>query len=236
MREFPVPLPKRMTHLPLDPRGFPIPAFVEHLPDGSRDFRIISPTHMARCVRQHRCWICGELLGGTFAFVLGPMCCVNGVNSEPPSHVDCASFAAVACPFLSQPLAKRNERGLADLEYEHGIVEAPGIMLKHNPTAACVWVTKGYKVTNVGNGVLFDVGPPERMEFYHRGRPASRSEVDRAIQIGLPKLRAAADKDGPKARLEMERRLTRLEFLLDRQHFAPEPLPDVDLASFAEVE
>ena len=62
MREFASPLPDRMKALPVDKRGYPVPKFVEWI-DGEPDFRVVSPSHMARCFRHHRCWICGEPLG-----------------------------------------------------------------------------------------------------------------------------------------------------------------------------
>ena len=183
----------------------------------SPDFRVVDGDHLSRCFRLHRCWICGEPLGSTMAFVLGPMCCVNRVNSEPPSHYDCARFAAVACPFLSQPLARRNERNLPE---NH--VEAAGVMLTHNPTTCCLWVTKSYEVRRVGNGILFGVGEPLRLEFYHRGKPATKAEVAASVALGLPKLREMARSEGPKAEHGLVIRLAQFEALLERQPWPSE--------------
>lgn len=216
MREFPLPLPERMKSLPVDRRGFPVPKFVQWI-DGAPDFRVIDTAHMARCVRHRRCWLCGEPLGGTFVFVIGPMCCLNRVNSEPPSHYECARFAAVACPFLSQPLAKRNER---DMPSE--VKSAAGIMLPHNPTACCLWVTKGYGLQHLRNGVLFTLGDPIRLEFYHAGRPATHAEVNRAVDRGLPKLEETARQDGPVAMRELSKRLVAFRRMLERQPWPKE--------------
>ena len=216
MREFPLPLPSRMRDLPVDRRGYPVPKFVEWI-DGQPDFRVVDSAHLSRCVRHRRCWICGEPLGGTFAFVIGPMCAVNRINAEPPSHVDCAQFAATACPFLSQPLARRNER---DLPVETRATA--GIMLEHNPTACCLWVTKNYGVRVLQSGVLFTLGDPLRLEFYHRGRPATRLEVNRAIDTGLPKLEAVAKQDGIVGERALKLKLIAFRRMLDRQPWPKE--------------
>ena len=147
--------------------------------EGQPDFRIIKRDWLARCVRTGACWICGERLGAFKTFVVGPMCCINRISSEPPSHWECARFAATACPFLSQPLARRRE---ANLPAHH--VEAPGVMLPHNPEVTALWVTKYYKLRHVDNGVLFAMGDPERVQFWTKGRRASLAEVDKAVEQG----------------------------------------------------
>lgn len=230
MRTFPVPLPAKMQALPVDRRGYPIPAFVEHLPDGGRDFRIMSMAHMVRCVKHGMCWVCGGQLGAIKCFPIGPMCAVNRISAEPPSHYECGFFSAMACPFLTLPKAVRREAGLAEVE----IVRPPGEMLLHNPGLVCLWVTKAHTMERHGDGMLFRLAEPLRLEFYTEARPATRSETDAAIARGLPKLAARAAEDGPKALAELERQTARLNLLLERQQFAPEPLddlPDLDVAA-----
>ena len=179
-------MPSRIARLPRDRRGFPIPAFVGAVDkNGEPDFRIVSPNHMAKCVRQNRCWICGDVMGTRKAFALGPMCCVNRVSSEPPSHYDCAVFAAKACPFLSNPAAKRRERDLPENR------EVAGILIERNPGVTAIWMTRFYSIMNVSNGLLFAVGEPEELEFYARGRKATRAEIDASIKSGMPLLEMA---------------------------------------------
>ncbi len=120
------PLPLRITTLPVDERGFPVPRFVAWI-DGKPDFRVVDPRQRARAVRLNRCWICGEAFGAHKAFVVGPMCVVNRVSSEPPSHRECAVFAAQACPFLTLPRARRRDANLP------ATGEPPGVMLTRNP-------------------------------------------------------------------------------------------------------
>ncbi|RVJ57992.1 hypothetical protein CN166_15865 [Sinorhizobium medicae] len=202
-------MPSRIARLPRDKRGFPIPKFVGALDkNGEPDFRIVSPNHMANCVRQNRCWICGDLMGTRKAFALGPMCCINRVSSEPPSHYECAVFAAKACPFLSNPDARRRERNLPEAR------EVAGIMIERNPGVTAIWVTHFYSLIQVSNGVLFFVGEPEGLEFYARGRAATRAEIEASIASGLPHLEAIAKRDGRGATSELKRMRKRFDALL----------------------
>ena len=71
------PLPPRFLKLPLNERGYPVPKFVWHKPDGGYDFRVIEPGWPSKCVRNRLCWLCGEKLGRFMCFVVGPMCAIN---------------------------------------------------------------------------------------------------------------------------------------------------------------
>ncbi|MFD1557053.1 hypothetical protein ACFSHT_15740 [Paraburkholderia silviterrae] len=195
-------LPQRMRALPVDSRGYPVPYFVDWI-DGKPDFRVMDSRKLAACVYYKRCWICGEPLGQYKAFVIGPMCAVNRVSAEPPSHTDCAKFAAQACPFLALPKAARRESNMpVDLQVS-------GIMLKRNPGVALVWVTRSYHAVAVDNGVLFDIGEPEQTFWYAEGRLASREEVMASVQSGLPALYDLAHADGEAAVLELDTMVAR---------------------------
>jgi hypothetical protein len=191
-------MPDRMKHLPLNDQGFPIPFFVPYY-DGKPEFRGFDPDRQAICVRHQRCWLCGEPLGKFLVFTIGPMCAVNRASAEPPSHYDCAFYAVQACPFLSQPRMRRNEKDMPENE------GAPGIMLKRNPGVTLLWVTRNYKPFKAGRGVLFKVGDPVRVEFYAEGRNATHDEIMASINSGLPHLRELAEHDGPEAVTELAR-------------------------------
>ena len=194
-------LPPRLRKLPLSDRGFPVPFFAEWY-DGRPDFRVVSAAKMARAVKTDLCWVCGEKLGIHKAFVIGPMCGINHTISDPPSHLECATFAAQHCPFLSSPLAKRNERDLP--EDRRG---AAGFGLKRNPGAVGVWVTKTYRAFRASqglDGILFRLGDPVRIDWYARGRRATRAEVDQSVETGLPSLRELAVLQGPEAEAALD--------------------------------
>jgi hypothetical protein len=117
------------------------------------------------------------------------MCCINHVSSEPPSHRGCAEFAAKNCPFLTRPLAKRNDRDLP----EHK--EQPGIAIDRNPGVCAVWEASSYRVVHVGNGYLIHIGPCEGVSFWREGRPATRAEVTESVNSGCDILIDMAMKD-----------------------------------------
>lgn len=203
----PQPIPSRMLRRPRDHRGYPVPFFVAWV-DGVADFRVSDGRRMADCVGDGLCWLCGQKLGAYKSFVIGPMCVVNRVSSEPPSHLECAEWATRACPFLARPKAERRTEGMP----EDGIGPA-GIAIARNPGVAVVWTTKRYRLIRVpaelgiAPGVLFDVGEPESVSFWAMGRPATRDEVEESITTGCPALRVEAEKDGPSGVEAYERAL-----------------------------
>src|SRR5262245_33040537 len=184
-------LPLRMTALPIDESGYPVPAFVENLPDGSRDFRFMSQKHWVRCVNQRMCWVCGMKLGAYLAFVIGPMCAVNRNTSEPPCHKECAEWSARFCPFLSRPQLHRREDELTRATAGN----AAGCPILRNPGVALVWVTRNYKIwRDDEHKPLIRVDDPIEVSWWAQGRPATREEVEESIRTGYPILRKEAEK------------------------------------------
>ena len=202
------PLPQRMRALPLDHRGFPVPWFVAWI-DGQADFRVIERGRLAEAVKKNLCWLCGQPKGRHHAFIIGPMCAINRTISEPSSHLECAEFAVKACPFLTQPRMRRNEKDVPE-----AAVEAAGVGLKRNPGAVCIWITREFKLWRVENGVLFRLGDPERVLWFAEGRPATREEVQTSIDSGLHLLRQPAEEQGPEAVAALNRYIERIQPLL----------------------
>lgn len=206
-------LPENMRKLPVDHRGFPIPYFVAWQ-DGKPLFPVMDPRKQVLAIRQDRCWVCGQKTYANKCFVIGPMCCINRINSEPPSHYECARFSALNCPFLSKPLAKRTTS--EDGTFGTTPISAPaGIMLARNPGVTCIWVTKRFKIFTDRGLPLWELGPATRTEFYAQGRQATRAEIDASVSTGLPTLRGLAERDGPEAVEMMERRLKAFTGMLD---------------------
>jgi hypothetical protein len=206
---------ERIARLPVDRRGFPVPRFVA-LVNGEPDHRLIDPNYMPRAVRFGLCWICGEQLGAYKTFLLGPMCTINRLSSEPPMHRDCAEFAATACPFLSKPQMSRRDAGMPE-----EIVDPPGGFIKRNPGAMCAWTTRVYttEVHAKGDGtrgLLFFVDAPTDMHWFREGRQATREEVLDAIATGLPLLEEVAASEGLKAVTHLGVQTGELMMLLDK--------------------
>lgn len=205
-----LPTPARIQALSTDRRGFPVPWFVYTTAAGP-DHRIVDQSKIPIAVANRLCWICGQPLGKTFTFAIGPMCAVNRVSSEPPSHDECARYAVQACPFLSRPEAHRRRAGLPEDEL---LIAAAGIMLDRNPGVTLLWATRDYRPKLVGNGVLFTIGDPVSVEWMTHGRPATRAEAASALYRGLPTLIGIAHEDGPGAEAALAAQIARVPELL----------------------
>lgn len=194
-----IEIPARMRKLPRDKHGRPVPWFAATI-RGVPDFRVVKPGGHIDALRFKLCWICGQHTGAHAAFVIGPMCAINRVSAEPPSHRDCAQYAAQACPFLATPAMKRRERHLPE-----GTMPAAGVSIPRNPGVALVWVTRRWNVYRDPKGLpLFKIGSPEQTFWYAEGRDATRAEVIASIDSGLPELLKVAEEDGQDAVDELE--------------------------------
>jgi len=199
-------MPARIARLPVDERGYPVPKFVATI-DGKPDFRLAKSGWVNRCITGRLCWQCGEPIGRHLAFVIGPMCAINRVSSEPPSHLDCAQFAVKACPFLTQPKRPRNPHGLPEDKFGPG-----GVMIPRNPGVTLIWVTKRYRLfrSEHGNaGTLIHIGEPEALYWYSHGREATHDEIMASIDSGLPALREVAEMQGPDAIAALDAEIAR---------------------------
>jgi hypothetical protein len=211
------PLPARMRDLPVD-RGYPVPWFVEWIdgPFESKvpEFRATSGRKIALAHRNSLCWTCGTKLGAHKCFVIGPMCGINRISSEPPSHLECVQWSARNCPFLSRPHMVRREDELTESMKGNG----SGIMIPRNPGVTLLWVTRAYIIVNDGKGGgLFQVGDPEEVFWYSQGKPATRGQVLESVETGLPlllgMLAMEKEEDRTDAQKEIERRTVELEKL-----------------------
>lgn len=198
-------MPRRVAQLATSKAGYQIPWFVAII-DGEPDFRVIGPGRVDKAVRDRRCWICGQkMTGPTSAFVIGPMCAVNRVSAEPPSHRECAVYAAQACPFLVNPKKRRREGNKPE-----GTVAPPGEPIPRNPGVALVWITRHWSSFPDGRGgVLFDVGSATRTMWFAEGRKATRAEVLASIDSGLPILQEVAEQEGAAAEAALATQLCR---------------------------
>lgn len=192
-------LPESMAILPIDERGYPVPEFVYWGDDGKPDFRIIKPGWFTVCTARNRCWLCGGNMGGRKWFVTGPMCTITRTSAEPPAHRLCAEFAVKNCPFLTKPLAKRNERDLPEERADAG-----GFAIMRNPGVTAIWECRSYRVFGDGQGkALIEMGDPQMVTFWREGRKASREEILSSIESGIPFLAEAANRDGAAAVREL---------------------------------
>jgi hypothetical protein len=147
------------------------------------------------------------------------MCAVNRISSEPPSHRECAEYAAKNCPFLSKPQMHRR----TDDEFGAMIKPSPGVMIERNPGVTLLWYTKRHLVETIRHrpgavdGVLFRLGRSFKVEWYCRGRAATRAEVLESMESGIPILRQQAEThDGPEGVAYLETQIAQAYRLLPR--------------------
>lgn len=202
------PLPERMRHLKIDERGYPVPYFVATV-NGKPDFRVSDAERWQKCARFGHCWVCGEIVGQFKTFVIGPMCAVNRVTSEPSCHLDCAVFSATACPFLTLPKAKRRDANMPSEARE-----APGIVISRNPGVTCLWTTRSYKYLDAGNGYLFKLDDPTDIQWFAEKKAATREQCLSAIDSGMPQLRELAEMEGSAALEALDQAYARMLQLL----------------------
>jgi hypothetical protein len=188
-------MPERIAALPLSDRGYPIPFFVDYI-DGKPEFRAMDRSKFIACVKRNLCWVCGQPLGRYKCFAIGPMCAINRISSEPPSHVECAEWSAKACPFLSNPEMVRREHGLPEDR------RAAGVMVKRNPGVTLLWTVTKIELRQVHNGILFSLVEPVSVSWWKESRPATRSEVEESVAGGLPLLQQACANQEERAELE----------------------------------
>lgn len=195
-------LTPRIARLPVDPeRGYPIPFFVSYV-DGKPEFRMSDSAKFVRCVKEKLCWVCGEPLGSYKSFVIGPMCAINLISGDPPSHLDCALWSVRGCPFLTRPNMVRREDELT-LENKKNV---PGIMIERNPGVSLVWTTRSYQIIrDPRSKPLFRIDPAVSTSWWREGRAATRDEILESIESGVPLLLKECDREATETRQQEAR-------------------------------
>lgn len=192
-----VRMPSRIAKLARDERGFPVPWFVPWI-DRKPVFPCFDEVKFARAVSRKCCWVCGEPLGKVLVFVVGPMCTMNRVSAEPPSHLDCARYSVQVCPFLSNPAMRR-----VPLDKINGgawVLPPGGTMLPHNPGVMALWVAGSYRVINTDTGAIVRMGNPTGgVTWWTRGRIATPAEAAEAFSVGAGRLLGHASREGDAA-------------------------------------
>jgi hypothetical protein len=192
------PIPPRMQTLPIEERGYPVPWFVQWI-DGRPDFRVMDREKWVRAVRFGNCWLCGEPVGKLRTYAIGPMCAITRTTSEPGCHLDCAEFAATACPFMTLPKAQYRK-----VDFEHK--EAAGMPIMRNPGCVALWTTiefSTFKAHGGNSGTLIHLGEPRTVAWYAEGRAAAREEIQHSVEGGFPLLEESARAQGPHALAEL---------------------------------
>ena len=89
-----------------------------------------------------------------------------------------------------------------------------GVMIPRNPGVVALWITRSSKPFNVRNGVLFDLGEPERILGIVKAATPRAPRSRRRSPSGLPLLEAGANKGGPDAIKELSQCIASTQPLL----------------------
>lgn len=79
-------------------KGFPVPYVLGWSGEGAPDFKVVDPATVAKCLKYRLCGLCGLSMRPPVAFLGGPRSAESGLYLDPPSHPDCAEYAARVCP------------------------------------------------------------------------------------------------------------------------------------------
>lgn len=102
-------IPKELSHLKIDSRGYPIPYFVSEI-NGKPEFRFIQPERLEMIISRKVCHICGKKLPDDFFyFISGPMGLQNRISTDAAMHRVCAEFSLRACPHMYLQRAERRD-------------------------------------------------------------------------------------------------------------------------------
>jgi hypothetical protein len=128
MRFDEVPMPARIAARPRDPRGYPVLA-ITPWEDGEPRFAETSTARILICAAERLCSICGtpmapgepvwRVVAGEEADAMAAALAAgsryeNGAATvEPPGHRACMLYAAVVCPWLARPTARRSNDAAA---------------------------------------------------------------------------------------------------------------------------
>jgi hypothetical protein len=118
-----IPMPPAVANRPRDARGYPVPAITPWV-DGQPQFGLTGVARTFLCAVERRCSICGHEMapGPVWRVVGGDEADAIAVaidegrpyrnaapTAEAPGHRGCMLYAAMICPWLSRPTARRGQ-------------------------------------------------------------------------------------------------------------------------------
>lgn len=184
-----VPIPARMAHLPLDPRGFPVPHVVLKDSEGAAyHFAVNDHSKVAACAREGRCHICGTALFRGRWYVGGPLSAFhrNGAYFDGGMHDECAHFALKVCPWLAAPKYARRIDVVKSVA-KKGVFAVDTTTIPMRPPLFVAVMAIGEKVAAAGN--FLPTKPYRKIEFwragervpYEEGARISAAEIERLV-------------------------------------------------------
>lgn len=122
---FNLEIPKELSHLKIDERGYPIPYFVSEI-NGKPEFRFIRSERIEMIIERKVCHICGKNLPTDYVyFISGPMGLQNRISTDAAMHHVCAEFSLFACPHIYLQKSERrhtDELAKSAVDHHRGII------------------------------------------------------------------------------------------------------------------
>jgi hypothetical protein len=177
-----VVIPDRMSHLELDPRGYPIPWGVYRDDDGRPHFTINDESRRLKALARDLCPICGSKLFRGRWFVGGPMSAFHdaGAYIDAPMHHVCMEYALQVCPYLAAPsYGKRIDDKTLTTPLPVLLVDPT--MMQHRPSVFVAVMATGQKLTNRASHVV-PRRPYSRVEYWCEGKKLSTEEGERLVE------------------------------------------------------
>lgn len=178
-----VEIPPRMRNLPMDPRGYPIPAGVLIDDKGKAHFTINDQLKRQHHIRNDLCPICGDkLLRGRWTLG-GPASAflAEGAYIDPPMHFECYRYAVQVCPYLAAPnYSKRIEaRTIGKGDMKDHLLLVDDTMIPDRPPLFVGVMHIGQSYTRDQMGLIHTIKPkrPYRnVEYWSNGIQLSEDE------------------------------------------------------------
>lgn len=122
-------MPAAIAERPRDVRGYPVLA-ITPWSDGKPDFAITSSARILVCAVERRCSICGtqmrkgpvwRVVAAEEAAAISDGFANVSQTVEPPGHHACMLYAAIVCPYLARPTARRGTHAtVPEAEFHRG--------------------------------------------------------------------------------------------------------------------
>lgn len=139
-----IPIPDRLKKFPLWRGKYPI-FYVVTVHNGEPLFTVLSRAKQVEATNKNLCHICGERMSPPYYFIGGPMCMKYRRFNDGPMHKECAEYAAKACPFLANPLAKYKANPPVSHQNEVFKAFAKDAKGEMRPAKMCVAATMKYE-------------------------------------------------------------------------------------------
>lgn len=175
------PIPPRMRHLDIDPRGYAIPWLVWRDSNGKAHFTINDEPRREIALRRDLCPVCGTKLFRGRWFVGGPGSAFDpdGAFIDTPMHAECKDYSMTVCPYLTvQHYDRRIDDRTVDA-LEKGVIAIDPTLDPTRPKLFVALMAIGQRRVREGGlpNYVIPKRPYARIEFWLRGKIISEAEA-----------------------------------------------------------